>query len=77
MKNNEEINLVKLGQQFGVSFLPQEAAQYLFILEQLIMLGERYWPTDRAARRRMISCFAVMLQYEAANDEIEQILEEE
>lgn len=71
------LNLVKLGQAFGVSFLPSEAEAYEKVLDDLMALNEKFWPRDRAARRRMLNCFAVLLQYEATNDEVAQILEEE
>ena len=77
MTNDWQQALVKLGVQFGVSMLPYEAEQYRLVLNELITLTQKHWPTDRAARRRMLSAFAVMLHYEVAIDETDEIREEE
>lgn len=77
MKNDWQQSLVKLGVQFGASMLPYEAEQYRQVLNELITLTEQHWPRDRAARRRMLSAFAVMLLHETAKDEIDQILDNE
>lgn len=72
-----EIGLMKLVQEWGLAITRTESQVYLDLARQLIDLGKDLWPTDRAARRRMISAFAVCLQITAGNDEVEQILEED
>lgn len=76
-EKEQEINLMKLVQEWGLAITRTEAQVYLDLARQLIDLGQDLWPTDRAARRRMLSAFAVCLQLVAAQDEVQQILEEE
>ena len=77
LAEEEEIGLMKLVQEWGLAITRTEAQVYLDLARQLIDLGQDLWPTDRAARRRMISAFAVCLQITAGNDEVQQIIQED
>lgn len=67
---DDEINLMKLVQEWGLAITRNEAQQFLEVVERLQDICAVCWPDNAGHRRDMISAFAVMLQISNGNQRL-------
>ena len=59
---DDEIQLMKLVQEWGLAITLPEAQQFLQVVHDLQDICARCWPDNAGHRRDMVAAFAVMLQ---------------